>query len=61
MEGLQILGFRKDKVMAHPKVRYVLVRGFNGSCKLTDCGVTQVKEWSRTLVTTRNTSAVDDA
>ncbi|KAI5452107.1 DNA helicase [Naganishia albida] len=39
LEGLQILGFSRAKVMAHPKV----------------------KEWSRTLVTTKNTSAVDDA
>ncbi|GHJ87381.1 hypothetical protein NliqN6_3783 [Naganishia liquefaciens] len=38
LEGLQILGFSKAKVMAHPKV----------------------KEWSRTLITTRNTCAVDD-
>jgi hypothetical protein len=30
MEGLQILGFRKDKVMAHPKVRLILVCGLEG-------------------------------
>ena len=57
LEGLQILGFSKAKVMAHPKVSPMLSDDPESAGELM--GI-QVKEWSRTLITTRNTSAVDD-